>query len=296
MREIGGKQVDNKRKEREMGIWLTSDSSSFASPSCWAGRPPTSTQLLMTSTSSSSWVDGLTRSSPSPSESSEGERGRIIWSEGQPKTMPMKIGLVKIVGGINQKKKKMLSYLCRCLPAPLPLAPPPSLLAGPWSSLNVPASWHAKHPIKSNWEKTAVNAKRICEMEPLSILWKMVLNDAKVPDDHVIAHMHTPRFRSIGTYFFRGAKIGLQGALFLEFFWQQHRQPCAEQCPGVVITVSILSSTDIWSCSKFPWEHVLEEKKSRWCTFSSLGPASLLYNAKAASPHRNFGSRPCSHV
>ena len=106
MREIGGKQVDNKRKEREMGIWLTSDSSSFASPSWQAGRPLTSTQLLMTATSSSSWVDGLTRSSPSPSESSEGEQGRIIWSEGQPKTMPMKIGLVKIAGGINQKKKK----------------------------------------------------------------------------------------------------------------------------------------------------------------------------------------------
>ena len=105
MREIGGKQVDNKRKEREMGIWLTSDSSSFASPSWQAGRPPTSTQLLMISMSSSSWVDGLTRSSPSPSESSKGEWGRIIWSEGQPKTMPMKIGLVKIAEGINQKEK-----------------------------------------------------------------------------------------------------------------------------------------------------------------------------------------------
>ena len=107
MREIGGKQVDNKRKEREMGIWLTSDSSSFASPSWWAGRPLTSTQLLMISTSSSSWVDGLTHSSPSLSESSEGEQGRIIWSEGQPKTMPMKIGLVKIVGEINQRKKNI---------------------------------------------------------------------------------------------------------------------------------------------------------------------------------------------
>ena len=121
MREIGGKQVDNRRKEREMGIWLTSDSSSFASPSWQAGRPPTSTQLLMTSTSSSSWVDGLTRSSPSPSESSEGEQGRIIWSEGQPKTMPMKIGLVKIVGGINQKKKKYVK-----LPVSVSPSTPPS--------------------------------------------------------------------------------------------------------------------------------------------------------------------------
>ena len=55
-------------------------------------------------------------------------------------------------------------------------------------------------------------------MEPLSILQKMVLDDAKVPDDHVIVCMHTPRFRSVETYFFRGAKMGLQGALFLEFF------------------------------------------------------------------------------
>ena len=55
-------------------------------------------------------------------------------------------------------------------------------------------------------------------MEPLSILRKMALNDAKVPDDHVIACAHTPRFQSVETYFFRGAKIGLQGALFLEFF------------------------------------------------------------------------------
>ena len=85
MREIGGKQVDNKRKEREMGIWLTSDSSSFASPSWRAGRPLTSTQLLMTATSSSS-LGGWPHSLFSLSFwIIWGEQGRITWSEGQPK-------------------------------------------------------------------------------------------------------------------------------------------------------------------------------------------------------------------
>ena len=44
----------------------------------------------------------------------------------------------------------MLSYLYQCHPAPLPLAPPPSLLVGPQSSLNALASRHVKHPIKNS--------------------------------------------------------------------------------------------------------------------------------------------------
>ena len=53
----------------------------------------------------------------------------------------------------------MLSYLYWCLPAPLPLAPPPSLLAGPQSDPNVPALRHAKHPIKSKWEENSSKCK-----------------------------------------------------------------------------------------------------------------------------------------
>ena len=47
--------------------------------------------------------------------------------------------------------------------------------------------------------------------------------------------------------------------------------------------------------SKFSWEHVLE-KNSKWRTFSGLGLTSFSYSAKAASPHRSFGSKPCNYV
>ena len=53
----------------------------------------------------------------------------------------------------------MLSYLYRCHPAPLPLAPPPSLLVGPQSSLNALASRHAKHPIKNSERKKKNSGK-----------------------------------------------------------------------------------------------------------------------------------------
>ena len=38
------------------------------------------------------------------------------------------------------------------------------------------------------------------------------------------------------------------------------------------------------------------EKNSKWRTFSGLGPTSFSYSAKAASPHRSFGSKPCNYV
>ena len=37
-------------------------------------------------------------------------------------------------------------------------------------------------------------------------------------------------------------------------------------------------------------------KNSRWHTFSGFGPTSFSYNARAASPHRKFGSNPCNYV
>ena len=37
-------------------------------------------------------------------------------------------------------------------------------------------------------------------------------------------------------------------------------------------------------------------KKPKWHTFSGFGPTSFSYNARAASPHRKFGSNPCNHV
>ena len=82
-------------------------------------------------------------------------------------------------------------------------------------------------------------------MEPLSILQKMALDNANVLDDHVIAHMHTPRFRSIETYFFEELKLDYKVHYFWRFFDNNTVNQCTEQCPRVVITVSILSSTDI---------------------------------------------------
>ena len=41
---------------------------------------------------------------------------------------------------------------------------------------------------------------------------------------------------------------------------------------------------------------MLEEKKSRWHTFSGFGPTSFSYNARVALHPCKFGSNPCNHV
>ena len=69
-KQMRGRESKVKRKKQRNAF--TSVNSSFASSSGWAGWPPTSIQLLITSISSSSLVLGLT--SPSSSlDSSEGE-------------------------------------------------------------------------------------------------------------------------------------------------------------------------------------------------------------------------------
>ena len=107
---------------------------------------------------------------------------------------------------------------------------------------------HAGHPIENKVKKKkrereiAVNAMKICEMEPLSILWKMVQNGAKVPDDHVMARAHTPGFRVEVDVF---SNFGYKGLHFHWSWWQQHRPQCNERCPAVVSKVSMLLSAFI---------------------------------------------------
>ena len=80
---------------------FTSANSSFASPSCRAGWPPTSTQLLMISRSSSS-LEGGRPFSPSWSESSKERAGGSNLIRRPRQMMPIKIG--------SKKKKEKLNY------------------------------------------------------------------------------------------------------------------------------------------------------------------------------------------
>ena len=100
----------------KQGNAFTSVKSPFASSSGQAGRPPTSIQLLNTSMSSSSLVASLAPSSSS--DSPEGESYKKAVQTG----INMDL-LSKVI-----KKEEIVSYLCYSHQAPLPPAPPPSLL------------------------------------------------------------------------------------------------------------------------------------------------------------------------
>ena len=189
---------------------FTSANSSFASPSCRAGWPPTSTQLLMISRSSSSLGSGHPFS-PSCSNSSKERAGGSNLIRRPRQMMPIKIG--------SKKKKIKLLYFfwatCIAVPQLLPLWLFLLLLQLAHNQIQT-CLLHGMQNIllKANGKKTAVNVKKIREMEPLSILWEMACYGAKVPDDHVTARKHTPSFRSQKTCFFEGQIFSKKGASF----------------------------------------------------------------------------------
>ena len=76
----------------------------------------------------------------------------------------------KLIGG---ETKNISSYRYHYLLTPPPLAPPPSPLIAQLFGPNVPVLRQAERPIWYKRKKKAVNAEKICKMEPLSILRKM---------------------------------------------------------------------------------------------------------------------------
>ena len=92
-------------------------------------------------------------------------------------------------------------------------------------------------------KKLVVKAKKICKMEPLSILLKMACKKCKVPDDHVIMHMHTPIFQRERMCFFVWQIIwNIRGVTF---------------CWRLTITLSIVCWTVPQNCeqSKYSFKY-----------------------------------------
>ena len=115
---------------------FTSANSSFASPSCQAGWPPTSTQLLMMSRSSSSLASGRPFS-PSWSESSKERAGGSSLIRRPRQMMPIKIG---------SKEKRKIKLLYFFFELPVSLSPSSSPSGSSSFSFNWPTirSKHAR--------------------------------------------------------------------------------------------------------------------------------------------------------
>ena len=99
----------------------------------------------------------------------------------------------------------------------------------------------------------------------------------KVPDDHMVMHVHTSTFQRRWTLgFLVDRNFRILGVFFFIEVRQQHCLLCADQCPKVVSKVSILLSIFFMPLFQILLRaRAQEKKKPKWHTFLGCGPSSF---------------------